>query len=77
MGLSTKGWEWVSSAGLHPPCSQQSGGVPIGLDKAEKSSLTEQVRAAQDPADEPDGGGEGESGAAPVHAWRSSVGLSA
>lgn len=52
-------------AGLHPPCSQQFGGVPISLDEAEKGSLTEQVCAAQDPADEPGGGGEGETRATP------------
>lgn len=28
-------------AGLHLPCSQQFGGVPVGLDEPEKSSLTE------------------------------------
>lgn len=51
----------VLPAGLHLPCSQQFGGVPTGLDETEKSSLTEQVSAAQDPADEPGGNHEGQS----------------
>jgi hypothetical protein len=65
VGFATKGWEWVLPSGLHPPCSQQFGGVAIGLDEAEKISLTEQVNATEDPADEPGGVGEGESRAAP------------
>lgn len=39
LGLTQK--EWGLPASLHLPCSQQFGGVPVGLDETEKSSLTE------------------------------------
>lgn len=73
---SVVGWEWVLPAGLRPPGSQQFGGVPIGLDEANKIPLTGKVSAAQGTADGPGGGSEGQCGATPVHAWRSPVGLS-
>lgn len=44
-----------------PPGGQQFGEDPIGLDKAEERSLTEEVSTAQDATDGPAGGGGGES----------------
>lgn len=54
------GWEWVLPASLLLPGSQQFGGVPIGLDEANKIPLTGKVSAAQDTTDGPGGGSEGQ-----------------